>query len=131
MKLSFLLYEPVSDLAELDRRMARVAGLGYEGIELTASHPLPYPMGEVVALGDRWDADDGVLRADAAKLKQSAHGVGDVLDDADAEHDVERPDPARKVGLHHVPAHEVDSIPADCVRGLELGRRRRAGSRAG
>lgn len=49
-KLSFLLYEPVADLAELDRRMTRVAGLGYNGIELTASHPPPYPVEEVLAL---------------------------------------------------------------------------------
>jgi sugar phosphate isomerase/epimerase len=50
MKLSFLLYAPVPDLGELDRRMGRVAGLGYRGIELTASHPLPYPIDEVIAL---------------------------------------------------------------------------------
>jgi D-psicose/D-tagatose/L-ribulose 3-epimerase len=50
VKLSFLLYEPVPDLGELDRRMARVAALGYRGIELSASHPLPYPVEEVVAL---------------------------------------------------------------------------------
>jgi sugar phosphate isomerase/epimerase len=50
VKLSFLLYEPVRDLADLDRRMGRVAGLGYRGIELTASHPLPYPVEEIVNL---------------------------------------------------------------------------------
>ena len=38
MKLSFLIYEPIADLGELDRRMGRVAGLGYQGIELSASH---------------------------------------------------------------------------------------------
>src|SRR4051812_13207672 len=38
------------DLGELDRRMERIAGLGYQGIELTASHPLPYPLDEVIAL---------------------------------------------------------------------------------
>jgi sugar phosphate isomerase/epimerase len=50
MKLSFLLYAPVPDLAELDRRMGRIASLGYQGIELTASHPMPYPVEEVLAL---------------------------------------------------------------------------------
>src|SRR5438093_1636832 len=50
MKLSFLFYEPISELNELDRRMARIAALGYQGIELTASHPLPYPVEEVLAL---------------------------------------------------------------------------------
>jgi D-psicose/D-tagatose/L-ribulose 3-epimerase len=49
-KLSFLLYEPVPDLGELDRRMGRIAALGYHGIELTASHPLPYPVEEILAL---------------------------------------------------------------------------------
>ena len=50
MKLSFLFYEPISELCELDRRMARIAALGYQGIELTASHPMPYTMEEVLAL---------------------------------------------------------------------------------
>jgi sugar phosphate isomerase/epimerase len=50
VKLSFLIYEPIADLGELDRRMARVAGLGYQGIELSASHPMPYPAEEVIAL---------------------------------------------------------------------------------
>src|SRR5262249_47791249 len=50
VNLSFLLYAPVPDLQELDRRMARVAALGYRGIELTASHPFPYSVGEVLAL---------------------------------------------------------------------------------
>jgi sugar phosphate isomerase/epimerase len=50
VKLSFLIYEPIADLGELDRRMGRVAGLGYQGIELSASHPMPYPAEEVIAL---------------------------------------------------------------------------------
>jgi sugar phosphate isomerase/epimerase len=50
VKLSFLVYEPIPDLGELDRRMGRIAGLGYRGIELTASHPLPYPIEEIVGL---------------------------------------------------------------------------------
>jgi sugar phosphate isomerase/epimerase len=50
VKLSFLFYEPIPDLAELDRRMGRVAGVGYRGVELTACHPMPYPVEEVLAL---------------------------------------------------------------------------------
>jgi sugar phosphate isomerase/epimerase len=50
VKLSFLFYEPVTDLGELDRRMGRIASLGYQGIELSASHPLPYPVEEIVTL---------------------------------------------------------------------------------
>lgn len=50
MKPSFLIYAPITDLSELDQRMGRIAGLGYRGIELTASHPLPYPIEDVIAL---------------------------------------------------------------------------------
>jgi sugar phosphate isomerase/epimerase len=50
VKPSFLIYEPVTDLGDLNRRMARIARLGYQGVELTASHPMPYPVEEVVAL---------------------------------------------------------------------------------
>ena len=50
MKHSFLLYEPVPDLGELDRRMRWIAGLGYRGVELTASHPMPYPAEAVLGL---------------------------------------------------------------------------------
>ena len=50
MKLSIIFCEPIPDLSELDRRMGRIASLGYQGIELTASHPLPYTIEEVLAL---------------------------------------------------------------------------------
>src|SRR6266568_4628157 len=50
MKLSFLFYAPIADLNELDRRMGRIAALGYQGIELSASHPWPYPVEDVMAL---------------------------------------------------------------------------------
>src|SRR4029077_18247377 len=50
MKLSYLFYAPLADLGELDRRMGRIAALGYQGIELSASHPLPYPVEDVIAL---------------------------------------------------------------------------------
>src|SRR5580704_1200833 len=49
MKFSYLVYEPVTDLAELTRRMRRVAELGYDGIELTATHPLGFSIDELVA----------------------------------------------------------------------------------
>ena len=39
MKFSYLVYEPVPDLSELAGRMKRVAELGYDGIELVATHP--------------------------------------------------------------------------------------------
>ena len=50
MKLSFLFYAPIPDLGELDRRMGRLAALGYQGIELSVSHPMPYPAEDVLAL---------------------------------------------------------------------------------
>jgi sugar phosphate isomerase/epimerase len=53
MKISYLMYEPVPELHELDRRMGRVAELGYRGIELVATHPLGYPIEEVAALSAR------------------------------------------------------------------------------
>jgi sugar phosphate isomerase/epimerase len=53
MKLSFLFYEPITDLPELDRRVATIAALGYQGVELTASHPPPVAVDDVVALSRR------------------------------------------------------------------------------
>lgn len=53
MRFSFLFYEPIEDLGELDRRMGRLAGLGYDGIELSAFHPLPYPIAAVAALAEK------------------------------------------------------------------------------
>jgi sugar phosphate isomerase/epimerase len=50
MKLSFIFYEPIPELAELDRRMGRLTALGYQGVELSASHPFPYPVEAVEAL---------------------------------------------------------------------------------
>jgi sugar phosphate isomerase/epimerase len=50
MKISYLLCDPTPDLAELDRRMERIAALGYHGIELTATHPLGYSAEEIAAL---------------------------------------------------------------------------------
>jgi len=53
MKLSFLFYEPIPDLAELSRRMERLAELGYQGIELSASYPPPCSAEELQALSHR------------------------------------------------------------------------------
>jgi sugar phosphate isomerase/epimerase len=50
VKLSFLFYAPIADLEELDRRMGRLVALGYQGIELSVSHPMPYPVEDVMAL---------------------------------------------------------------------------------
>ena len=52
-KLSFLFYAPVTDLSELDRRMGRIARFGYSGIELSVSHPMPYPVEAIIALTRR------------------------------------------------------------------------------
>src|SRR4051812_6553439 len=53
VKISMLSYEPIATLAELDRRMALAKSLGYAGIELTATHPLGYPVEEVLGLVER------------------------------------------------------------------------------
>lgn len=50
MKFSFLFYEPVPDLHELDRRMGRLRALGYDSVELTACHPLPYSVEDLIGL---------------------------------------------------------------------------------
>ncbi len=50
MKFSFLFHEPVTALAELDRRMGVLKALGYHGIELSAFHPMPYSITGVQAL---------------------------------------------------------------------------------
>jgi sugar phosphate isomerase/epimerase len=53
LRFSFLFYEPIHDLAELDRRMGYLAGLGYGGVELSAFHPMPYPVESVAELARR------------------------------------------------------------------------------
>jgi sugar phosphate isomerase/epimerase len=53
MKLSFLFYEPVPDLAELSRRIARLAELGYQGVELSAMYPPPYSAEELLQVSER------------------------------------------------------------------------------
>lgn len=53
MKLSFIFYEPVPELSDLDYRMGSVAALGFQGIELTACHPMPYSVDAVLALSQK------------------------------------------------------------------------------
>jgi sugar phosphate isomerase/epimerase len=53
MRFSFLFYEPIEDLDELDRRMGLLAALGYGGVELSAFHPLPYPIEAVAGLAQK------------------------------------------------------------------------------
>jgi sugar phosphate isomerase/epimerase len=53
MKISYLMYDPVPCLADLDRIMAGVAALGYHGIELVATHPLGYAIEDVAALSEK------------------------------------------------------------------------------
>jgi len=55
MKISNLVYEPVREISELDRRMGLVAALGYHGIELTATFPPAYSAAEVAALSRKYD----------------------------------------------------------------------------
>ena len=53
MKFSYILCDPASDLATLTDRIQRVAALGYDGIELVATHPLGFPIEEVTTAAQR------------------------------------------------------------------------------
>jgi 5-keto-L-gluconate epimerase len=53
MKFSYIMCDPVAELGELARRMSRLAELGYQGVELVATHPLPYDAGELAAVAKR------------------------------------------------------------------------------
>jgi sugar phosphate isomerase/epimerase len=53
MRISFLFYEPIADFAELERRLALLAALGYHGVELSACHPPPYSAADVAAAAQR------------------------------------------------------------------------------
>jgi sugar phosphate isomerase/epimerase len=53
MKLSFLFYEPIPDLAELSKRIARLATLGFQGVELSAKYPPPYTADELLRVSER------------------------------------------------------------------------------
>jgi len=53
MRFSFLFPEPIGDLDELDRRMGLLAALGYGGVELSAFHPMPYPVEAVAGLAEK------------------------------------------------------------------------------
>lgn len=53
MRFSYLFYDPIPELDDLDRRMAILSSLGYQGIELSAFYPLPYRMEEVASLAEK------------------------------------------------------------------------------
>src|SRR5262249_32744343 len=53
MRFSFLVCDPITTLAELDRRMEVLASLGYQGVELSAFSPLIYPIEDVAGLAER------------------------------------------------------------------------------
>jgi sugar phosphate isomerase/epimerase len=54
MKFSLLTYEPVPSIDQLASRMELLSKLGFQGIELTARHPVEYPWDEVLALAARF-----------------------------------------------------------------------------
>ena len=49
MKLSYVVYEPVPDFAELSARMVVLAELGYDGVEIHATHPLGFAVEDLAA----------------------------------------------------------------------------------
>jgi sugar phosphate isomerase/epimerase len=53
MKFSFLFYEPIGTLEGLEHAMKALKALGYEGIELSACHPMPYPAKAIWELAAR------------------------------------------------------------------------------
>jgi sugar phosphate isomerase/epimerase len=54
MRFSFLFPEPITQLEELERRMALVAELGYQGIELSTFHPVDYRDDQIVELSAKF-----------------------------------------------------------------------------
>ena len=42
MNLSYLFYDPIPELAELDRRMRHLAALGYRGAALALAYALQF-----------------------------------------------------------------------------------------
>lgn len=53
MRFCHIACQPITSLDELSLRMERLAALGYRGIELTLSHPLPYSPEQVLELCER------------------------------------------------------------------------------
>lgn len=53
MNISYLVYEPVADISALAERMEYVAALGYQGIELVATHPLAFDIDQAQQLAER------------------------------------------------------------------------------
>jgi sugar phosphate isomerase/epimerase len=96
MKFSYLFYEPIRQLADLERRMQHLAALGYQGIELSAFHPLSYAIDEVRALSEKhrlpvvsllsgWSyAEEGLCLAspDAGVRRRAVERIGEYLGQA-------------------------------------------------
>lgn len=53
MKFSYIMCDPVPQLGELAARMTRLAELGYQGVELVATHPLGYDVDQLAAVADQ------------------------------------------------------------------------------
>lgn len=53
MKISYLMYHPVPDLADLRRRMEKLKTLGYQGVELVGTFPLGYDVQDLAAASDK------------------------------------------------------------------------------
>jgi sugar phosphate isomerase/epimerase len=53
MKFSFIMCDPVPDLGQLAARMGRLAELGYQGVELVATHPLGFAVDELAAVAEQ------------------------------------------------------------------------------
>ena len=79
MKLSFLFYEPISDLAELSRRMERLAAMGYQGVRRLFGVELPLAA-PVIAAGLRVAAVSNVSIVSVATLIGVSQ-LGDLLVD--------------------------------------------------
>ncbi|HEX3727652.1 MAG TPA: sugar phosphate isomerase/epimerase family protein [Pirellulales bacterium] len=53
MKFSYIMCEPVPNLAELTARMRRLAEFGYQGVELSATHPLGFEVDALAAAAEQ------------------------------------------------------------------------------
>jgi sugar phosphate isomerase/epimerase len=88
MRFSFLFYEPIPTLAELERAMQRLRRLGYEGVELSACHPMPYPAEAIRKLSERHDlpvvslclsvANDAIRRRATERLRDYVSLAGEL-----------------------------------------------------
>ncbi len=54
MKFSYMVYQPVRRQCDLLERMQYIAGLGYQGIELLATHPMGFVVDEALELVEKF-----------------------------------------------------------------------------